>query len=261
MGNLVGSWNVYRYLDQKVGFFRRGEFTHGYAEGLVMSKHNLIEKTGFEGGAWRWWVGAITALVVLLALESWARDQLGATVQTPGQVLGVVRLAQEQQKPRLADTGSKAQPTKVARKNTIPDRTSPTRMPSPLESSSLEKTQTPHADKNKAMDTNQDKIAATPSSAKIVTPRQLDAGFRQLKGTSPRYPTGARRAGVPGEVRMELEINPAGQVERVEIMGETGGWGFGDAVRRAYLAARFSPPTMAGEPVRVRWRQTLRFTP
>ena len=107
-----------------------------------------------------------------------------------------------------------------------------------------------------------DRPAASPqASARVVTPVQLDPGFRQVAGRSPRYPMGARRAGVVGEVQMELEIAPNGLVDRVEIVQETSGWGFGEAVRLAYLAARFSPPTMAGKPVRVRWRRTLRFSP
>lgn len=94
-----------------------------------------------------------------------------------------------------------------------------------------------------------------------VAPEQLDAGFRLLAPVSPAYPERAQLLGRGGEVRVELAVGRDGSVERVQVLDETGHWGFGHAVRRAYRGARFSPPTVRGRPVRVLWRQTVIFRP
>ena len=95
----------------------------------------------------------------------------------------------------------------------------------------------------------------------LVSEGGLDPGFRLVEPVRPGYPALARRLGKSGEVRLELEIDPAGRVTRVSILAETEAWGFGATVRDAYRAARFTAPTRGGKPVRVVWRKTLRFRP
>ena len=95
----------------------------------------------------------------------------------------------------------------------------------------------------------------------MVSEGGLDPGFRLVEPVRPGYPALARRLGKSGEVRLELEIDPAGRVTRVSILAETEAWGFGATVRDAYRAARFTAPTRGGRPVRVVWRKTLRFRP
>jgi len=95
----------------------------------------------------------------------------------------------------------------------------------------------------------------------VVTEKELDRGFRQIRQVYPRYPPRAFSRKQGGEVRVELEINARGEVSQVRILKETGQWGFGEAVSMAFLDARFTPPTMQGRPVRVLWRKTLRFAP
>jgi TonB family protein len=102
---------------------------------------------------------------------------------------------------------------------------------------------------------------AAPAGGRLVTAQALDPGFRLVAPIQPRYPAVAQRLGRPGVVELELEVAPDGRVATVRIVAETPGWGFGAATREAYAAARFSPPTVRGEPVRVRWRKTLRFRP
>lgn len=91
--------------------------------------------------------------------------------------------------------------------------------------------------------------------------QELDAGFALRTGGRPRYPARARRLGRSGTVRLELLVNTDGSVARVRVREESTGWGFGAAARKAFSMARFTPPTVAGNPVRVLWRKTLRFQP
>jgi TonB family protein len=94
-----------------------------------------------------------------------------------------------------------------------------------------------------------------------VEAEALDPGFGLLTPVVPRYPEAARRLGRSGQARIEVEVDRGGRVLAVRILAESGRWGFGEAARRAYLDARFSPPRRAGRPVEVRWRKTLLFRP
>lgn len=109
---------------------------------------------------------------------------------------------------------------------------------------------TPHAPHQKP-------TAATP----LVDARELDPGFRLLSVVRPRFPFLAWNLRKSGSVRLEVEINPQGGVERVVVLKETGDWGFGQSAMMAYQNARFSPPTIREKPVQVRWRKTIRFLP
>lgn len=95
----------------------------------------------------------------------------------------------------------------------------------------------------------------------LVDVQTLDAGFRLMTPVEPRYPEQARRLGRAGTVRLELDIGPDGQVTRITVQDASPGWGFGAAARAAFAHARFTPPRLHGEPVRVRWRRTLHFRP
>jgi TonB family protein len=99
------------------------------------------------------------------------------------------------------------------------------------------------------------------AGAPQVAPYQLDEGFGLIRAVSPEYPQRAKRLGKGGEVRVELAIAVDGNVERIRVLRESGGWGFGRSVRQAYRQARFSRPTVRGRPVRVLWRQTVIFRP
>ncbi|MBI3992552.1 MAG: TonB family protein [Candidatus Lambdaproteobacteria bacterium] len=89
----------------------------------------------------------------------------------------------------------------------------------------------------------------------------LDGNFRLLSLGALTYPPRARRLRIAGEARLELEIGADGRVWRVQVLSESGDWGFGAAARAAYALAAFTPPTVGGRPVRVLWRKTLQFRP
>jgi len=97
--------------------------------------------------------------------------------------------------------------------------------------------------------------------APLVDVDRLDPGFEMQGRLSPRYPARALRNRRSGMVRLALDVNESGRVERVTVLEETPGWGFADAALAAAGQISFSPPTMQGRPVRVRWLKTLVFRP
>jgi len=103
--------------------------------------------------------------------------------------------------------------------------------------------------------------AAPAAPPLVVDAARLDAGFRLLRPVEVAYPELARRLRRGGTVELEVEVTPDGRVARVAVLAESGSWGFGRAARTAYREARFTPPTVAGRPVRVLWHQQLRFEP
>lgn len=94
-----------------------------------------------------------------------------------------------------------------------------------------------------------------------VAADRLDAGFALLRPVRLAYPSLAKRLGKAGAVRLELGIDPEGRVYRVNVLEQTGVWGFGRSVEQAYRAARFTHPTVRGRPVSVLWRKTVIFRP
>jgi TonB family protein len=99
------------------------------------------------------------------------------------------------------------------------------------------------------------------SAARLVAELALDPGFALMTSVALRYPEAARRLSRSGTVRLELEVAADGSVSGLVVHEDVPGWGFGAAAREAFARARFSPPTVNGEPVRVRWRKTLYFRP
>ena len=241
-----------------------------------MSKVRWMETLPSEGRGWTWLASALVMVLVLVAAEGWARQTQYTSAQTTARVMGVVRL----ERPGSAGPSESRRPTKGAQRKenqtqprkektdpslssvetTVQTTVQPTAQHKGI-GSKVRKTKETLSSSPESLASSSTSAQAVVASARQVSPQQLDAGFRQIAGAPPRYPRQARRAGVAGEVQLELQIATTGMVERVHISDEPVGWGFGEEVRRAYLAARFSPPTVAGQPVRVRWIKTLRFQP
>jgi TonB family protein len=72
------------------------------------------------------------------------------------------------------------------------------------------------------------------------------------------YPEGARRAGLEGDVRLELVVSEAGEVVEVRIVRPAGN-GFDEVAARLVRRFRFRPATSGGRPVPARIPWTYKF--
>ena len=74
----------------------------------------------------------------------------------------------------------------------------------------------------------------------------------------PRYPAGARRAGVQGPVVIRGIVRRDGSIDNLEIIKDLP-YGLGDEARRAVSRWRFRPATFRGEPIDVYYTVTVNF--
>ena len=97
--------------------------------------------------------------------------------------------------------------------------------------------------------------------APAVAPKQakIDAPPKPHKTIKPDYPKGARQRGEQGEVILEIRVNAAGIVDRVDIVSPSGFSELDEAAVRAARTARFTPAKSGGSPVASTARLTLNF--
>ena len=94
-----------------------------------------------------------------------------------------------------------------------------------------------------------------------VAPKQakIDAPPKPRKTIRPDYPKGARQRGEQGDVVLEIRVNAAGIVDRVDIVSPSGFSELDEAAVRAARAARFTPAKSGGSAVASTARLTLTF--
>ena len=94
-----------------------------------------------------------------------------------------------------------------------------------------------------------------------VAPKQakIDAPPKPYKAIKPDYPKGARQCGEQGDVVLEIRVNAAGIVDRVDIVSPSGFPELDEAAVRAARAARFTPAKSGGSAVASTARLTLTF--
>ncbi len=97
--------------------------------------------------------------------------------------------------------------------------------------------------------------------APAVAPKQakIDAPPKPHKTIKPDYPKGARQRGEQGEVILEIRVNAAGIVDRVDIVSPSGFSELDEAAVRAARTARFTPAKSGGSPVASTARLKLDF--
>ena len=97
--------------------------------------------------------------------------------------------------------------------------------------------------------------------APAVAPKQakIDAPPKPHKTIKPDYPKGARQRGEQGDVVLEIRVNAAGIVDRVDIVSPSGFPELDEAAVRAARTARFTPAKSGGSPVASTARLTLNF--
>ena len=86
---------------------------------------------------------------------------------------------------------------------------------------------------------------------RYYTTKELDVRPGILVRVDPEYPEAAARRFLSGRVVARLLINPAGAVEKVEIVGAEPPGYFEAAAEKAFLAARFTPGMKGGRAVYV----------
>jgi protein TonB len=74
----------------------------------------------------------------------------------------------------------------------------------------------------------------------------------------PRYPMGARTAGVEGPVVIRGIVRRDGTIDNVEVIKDLP-YGLGEAAREAVSQWRFRPATIGGEPIDVYYTVTVNF--
>ena len=97
--------------------------------------------------------------------------------------------------------------------------------------------------------------------APAVAPKQakIDAPPKPHKTIKPDYPKGAQQRGEQGEVILEIRVNAAGIVDRVDIVSSCGFPELDEAAVRAARTARFTPAKSGGSPVASTARLKLDF--
>lgn len=97
--------------------------------------------------------------------------------------------------------------------------------------------------------------------APAVAPKQakIDAPPKPNKTIRPDYPKGARQRGEQGDVVLEIRVNAAGFVDRVDIVSPSGFPELDEAAVRAARAARFTPAKSGGSAVASTARLMLTF--
>ena len=97
--------------------------------------------------------------------------------------------------------------------------------------------------------------------APAVAPKQakIDAPPKPHKAIKPDYPKGARQRGEQGDVVLEIRVNAAGIVDRVDVVSPSGFPELDEAAVRAARAARFTPAKSGGAPVASTARLMLTF--
>jgi protein TonB len=86
---------------------------------------------------------------------------------------------------------------------------------------------------------------------RYYTTKELDVRPGILVRVEPEYPEAAARQFLSGRVVARLLINPAGVVEKVEIVGAEPPGFFEASAEKAFLAARFTPGMKGGRAVYV----------
>jgi protein TonB len=74
-----------------------------------------------------------------------------------------------------------------------------------------------------------------------------------------RYPSLALRQEIEGVVYLELFIDTAGVIRKIQVLKDPG-YGFADAAIEALTGIRCKPAISNGSPVAVRYRYPVRFT-
>ncbi|MCV2362709.1 energy transducer TonB [Paucibacter sp. DJ1R-11] len=101
-------------------------------------------------------------------------------------------------------------------------------------------------------------VTAAAASAPASAP--LNIHLRISRQVSPVYPAKARKEGMQGTVKVEVEIDAEGRQGEIKIL-ESPGELLSEAVRQAIQQSRYKPRVKDGQAVATRMRQEFHFYP
>jgi len=101
-----------------------------------------------------------------------------------------------------------------------------------------------------------------PPPPPVETPvfMQWEQAPRLIDMVTPIYPDSARKAGLQGEVVLQIIVDEHGYVTAAEVVRATPPGLFDDAAARAIRQWRFEPARASGEPIKVRMGQRMSFS-
>jgi TonB family protein len=106
--------------------------------------------------------------------------------------------------------------------------------------------------------------SADPASFIITEPAVFQGGEEALMQfiiEETKYPRKARRKNVEGKVMVQFVVNTLGEVEQVQILGDSLGFGLEEEATRVIRAtsSKWKPGTQSGEPVNSYFRIPILF--
>ena len=104
-------------------------------------------------------------------------------------------------------------------------------------------------------------VHVTATAPTVAAPENLgtELAVQCPERTPPRYPPLAKRQREQGEVRLKVELDESGRIDRVTIVSSSGSPRLDDAARTAIESWRCRPAEHDGQPVRAVALQSLAF--
>jgi len=102
-------------------------------------------------------------------------------------------------------------------------------------------------------------VAPVAPAARAAENLRTELAVQCPERTPPRYPAPAKRRGEQGEVRLRVELDEFGRIDRVTIVSSSGSPRLDEAARTAIQSWRCRPAQHDGQPVRAVALQSLAF--
>jgi protein TonB len=93
----------------------------------------------------------------------------------------------------------------------------------------------------------------------VFTADAVDEKPKALSRVEPEFPQKARQRGITGYVKLNLLITPSGEIEKAKVLESSPQGVFDESAVVAVQKWRFEPPRYNGEPVKMWFKQTVKF--
>lgn len=105
-----------------------------------------------------------------------------------------------------------------------------------------------------------DDLLGDTGRSEVFTADAVDAKPKALARIEPEFPARARQRGMTGYVKLNLLINQAGEVEKTKVLEANPQGVFEESAVAAVQRWRFEAPRYNGAPVKMWFKQTVRFS-